>query len=153
MQPQFFQQDNGRETARLIFKKYGNSYHSVTPNFDSRAMTEVGFQKSGEQSLSVAEFEQQYELAETRELTSTAEGNVQDRVEKELLESLRQQLIELEQSAGNNAVVVIASEAGKDYPKSREKTSMKVVGSDNKLHFQRSIDPPLRVAIYRSRTS
>jgi hypothetical protein len=137
----------------MIFKKYGTSYHSVTPNFDSRAMTEVGFQKSGEESVPVSEFEQQYELEETRELTATADGDVQDRVEKELLESLRKQLLDLEQTAGGQSVLVIASEAGKDYPKTREKTSMKVVGHDNKLHFQRSIDPPLRVAIYRLRTS
>lgn len=137
----------------MIFKKYGNSYHSVTPNFDSRAMTEVGFQKSGEQSVPTAEFDEQYELTETRELSATAEGDVQDRVEKELLESLRTQLVELERSAGDKSVLVIASEAGKDYPKSREKQTMKVVGHDNKLHFQRSIEPPLRVAVYRLRTS
>jgi hypothetical protein len=137
----------------MIFKKYGTSYHSVTPNFDSRAMTEVGFQKSGEQSVPTAEFEQQFELQETRELTAAAEGDMQDRVEKELLESLRKQLVDLEQAAGGQSVLVIASEAGKDYPKSREKTSMKVVGHDNKLYFLRSIEPPLRVAIYRPRTS
>jgi hypothetical protein len=116
-------------------------------------MTEVGFQKSGEQSVPTAEFDQQYELAATRELTASAEGDVQDRVEKELLESLRTQLVELERSAGDKSVLVIASEAGKDYPKSREKQTMKVVGHDNKLHFQRSIEPPLRVAVYRLRTS
>ena len=137
----------------MIFKKYGSSYHSVAPNFDSRAMTEVGFQKSGDRSVPASEFDQQYELEETRELTAAAEGDVQDRVEKELLESLRKQLIDLEQSAGDHSVLVITSEAGKDYPKSREKTSMKVVGHDNKLHFQRSIEPPLRVAVYRLRTS
>jgi hypothetical protein len=137
----------------MILKKYGNSYHSVTPNFDSRAMTEVGFQKSGEQSVATTEFDEKYELTETKELTANAEGDVQDRVEKELLESLRTQLMELERSAGDKSVLVIASEAGKDYPKSREKQTMKVVGHDNKLHFQRSIEPPLRVAVYRLRTS
>ena len=134
----------------MIFKKYGNSFHSVTPNFDSRAMTEVGFQKSGQESLPVAEFEEKYERAEVRELVAEAEGDVQDRVEKEMLSKLQEQLVALEGTAAD-AVLVIENEAGKDYPKTREKQTMKVVGHDNKLFFQRSIDPPLRVGIYRTR--
>ena len=134
----------------MIFKKYGNSYHSVTPNFDSRAMTEIGFQKSGEQSLAVAEFEEQYERAEERELVADAEGDVQDEVEKKMLAALLEQLLELERTAGD-AVLVIQNEQGKDYPKTREKQTTKVVGNDNRLFFQRSIDPPLRVGVYRSR--
>lgn len=137
----------------MILRKYGTTYHSVTPNFDSRAMTEVGFQKSGEQSLTADEFAEQFEPGETSELTATAEGDVQDVVEKQLLDSLRNQLLELERSLDNGAVLVVMSEPGKDYPKSREKTTTKVVGHDNKLHFQRSIDPPLRVAVHRPRKS
>ena len=134
----------------MIFKKYGNSFHSVRPNFDSRAMTEIGFQKSGEESVPVAEFEERYERAEGRELVAEAEGDVQDQVEKEMLARLQEQLVELE-GASADAVLVIENEQGKDYPKTREKQTMKAVGHDNKLYFQRSIDPPLRVGIYRSR--
>lgn len=137
----------------MILKKYGKSYHSVTPNFDSRAMTEVGFQKSGDQSFEVEAFEQEYEKAGSHELNARAEGNVQDAVEKEMLESLRQQLLELESQQGSDGLLVIESEAGKDYPKTRERTTTSVVGSENKLHFERTIDPPLRVAVYRKRTS
>ena len=134
----------------MIFKKYGNSYHSVTPNFDSRAMTEVGFQKSGEQSIPVAEFDEQYERAESRDLVADAEGAVQDAVEQQMLATLRERLLEMESSAGDS-VLVIENEQGKDYPKTREKQTTKVVGSDNRLFFQRSIDPPLRVGVYRLR--
>lgn len=135
----------------MILRKYGKSYHSVTPNFDSRAMTEIGFQKSGEQTLEVPEFEAAYERLEGRELTAVAEGTVQDQVEKDMLEALRKQLVDLEQGLDDNAVVVIESEQGKDYPKTREKTTNAVVGNENKLHFQRYIEPPLRVAVYRKR--
>ena len=135
----------------MILRKYGKSYHSVTPNFDSRAMTEIGFQKSGEQSLEVPEFEAAYERLEGRELTAVAEGTVQDQVEKDMLEGLRKQLVDLEEGLDDNAVVVIESEQGKDYPKTREKTTNAVVGNENKLHFQRYIEPPLRVAVYRKR--
>ena len=134
----------------MIFKKYGNSYHSVTPNFDSRAMTEVGFQKSGEQSIPVTEFEEQYERAESRDLVADAEGDVQDAVEKQMLAALRERLLEMDSSAGD-AVLVIENEQGKDYPKTRERQTTKVVGNDNRLFFQRSIDPPLRVGVYRLR--
>jgi hypothetical protein len=134
----------------MIFRKYGKSYHRVTPNFDSRAMTEVGFQKAGDDPIEVADFEAKYERVEGRELTAQAAGTVQDAVEKQMLESLKQQLADLEQSAGE-AVLVIQSEQGKDYPKTREKTTTQVVGNENKLHFERTIDPPLRVAVYRAR--
>lgn len=135
----------------MIFKRYGKSYHSVTPNFDSRAMTEVGFQKSGEQSLTAEEFEQQYEKAEARELTATASGSVQDQAEREMLESLLTKLRAVETAAGSDGVVVIESEQGKDYPKTREKQSTLVAGHENKLHFEWSIEPPLRVAIFQPR--
>ncbi len=135
----------------MILRKYGKSYHSVTPNFDSRAMTEIGFQKSGEQSHETTEFEAAYERIEGHELSATAEGVVQDQVEKEMLESLRKQLVDIEQALDANSVVVIESEQGKDYPKTRETTTTAVVGHENKLHFQRYVEPPLRVAVYRKR--
>jgi UDP-N-acetyl-D-mannosaminuronate dehydrogenase len=135
----------------MILRKYGKSYHSVTPNFDSRAMTEIGFQKSGEHSVETGEFEAAYERVEGHELTAVAQGAVQDQVEKEMLESLRQQLLKLEDGLGDGSVVVIESEQGKDYPKTREKTTTTVVGNENKLQFERYIEPPLRVAVYRKR--
>ena len=135
----------------MILRKYGKSYHSVTPNFDSRAMTEIGFQKSGEHSVATEEFEAGHERVERHELTAVAQGTVQDQVEKEMLESLRQQLLNLEQGLGDGSVVVIESEQGKDYPKTREKTTTLVVGSENKLQFERYVEPPLRVAVYRKR--
>jgi len=135
----------------MILRKYGKSYHSVTPNFDSRAMTEIGFQKSGEHSVEAGEFEAAYERVEGHELTAVAQGAVQDQVEKEMLESLRQQLLKLEDGLGDGSVVVIESEQGKDYPKTREKTTTTVVGNENKLQFERYIEPPLRVAVYRKR--
>lgn len=135
----------------MILRKYGKSYHSVTPNFDSRAMTEIGFQKSGEHSAETGEFEAAYERVEGHELTALAQGTVQDQVEKEMLESLRQQLLNLEQGLGDGSVIVIESEQGKDYPKTREKTTTTVVGNENRLQFERYVEPPLRVAVYRKR--
>jgi hypothetical protein len=70
-----------------------------------------------------------------------------------MLDALKRQLLELEDGLPEGSVVVIESEQGKDYPKTREKTTTQVVGSDNKLHFQRFVDPPLRVAVFRPRKS
>jgi hypothetical protein len=137
----------------MIFRRYGKAWHSVTPNFDSRAMTEIGFQKTGEQAIDAEEFEAAYERLDGRELTAGAVGSVQDQVEKQMLESLRQQLLELEQSVGDGAVLAIESEQGKDYPKTREKTTTQTIGTENRLHFERYVEPPLRVGIYRQRES
>lgn len=137
----------------MIFRKYGKSYHSVVPNFDSRAMTEVGFQKIGDEPVEASEFEGAYERVDGRELTALAEGSVQDEVEKQMLASLRTQLLEYEKSVGDDAVLVVESEQGKDYPKTREKTTTKVLGNENRLHFERTIDPPLRIGVYRKRKS
>jgi hypothetical protein len=137
----------------MILRKYGKAYHSVTPNFDSRAMNEIGFQKSGEEPLETPDFEAAYERVTGHELVAVSDGVVQDQVEKEMLESLRRQLLELEQGLDGDSVVVIESEQGKDYPKTREKTIGEVVGNENKLRFHRYVDPPLRVAVYRKRQS
>jgi hypothetical protein len=48
-------------------------------------------------------------------------------------------------------VLVVESEQGKDYPKTREKTTTQVSAGQNKLFFQHYIDPPLRVGVYRQR--
>ena len=137
----------------MILRKYGKSFHAVVPNFDSRAMTEVGFQKTGEDPIETAEFERRYERIGGHELTAVADGAVQDEVEKRMLDQLRAQLMELATGVENGVVVVIESEQGKDYPKTREKTTTQVVGNENKLHFERTIEPPLRVGIYRARAS
>jgi hypothetical protein len=137
----------------MIVRRYGNSVQSVDPNFDSRAMNEIGFQKNNTWSLPWDEFQSKYERGATHELTCRAEGHVQDEAEKQVLCDLRDQLQELDQKLGSGEVLLIESEAGKDYPKTREKQRTVVVGTENKLHFERTIDPPLRVGIYKEKTS
>jgi hypothetical protein len=123
----------------------------VEPNFDSRAMNEIGFQKNGALSLSWEEFEQKYRRVEGHELTSRAEGFVQNEAEDQVLRDLLEQLKRVEAGLANGSVVLIESEPGKDYPRTREKQKTVVVGMDNRLHFERTVDPPLRVAVYAER--
>ena len=67
-----------------------------------------------------------------------------------LLHSLREQLLALEAAAGDG-VVVVQSEQGVDYPKTRHTQTTQVVGGANRLYFRFTVEPPLRVAVYRRR--
>jgi len=120
----------------------------VEPNFDSRAMNEIGFQRTDALVLSAEEFESKYERLRGVELTATAQGSVQDETEKALLDALKQQLNKMQAELTPGEVLLVESEQGKDYPKSREKQSVLVVEGENRLHFERRIDPPLRIGIY-----
>ena len=132
----------------MILRRYGNKVQSVEPNFDSRAMNEIGFQKSDAVSMSWEEFEQKYRREKGHELSAQAEGFVQNEAEDRVLDDLRGQLERLKQGLQPGMVLFIESEVGKDYPKTREKQKTVVVGSDNKLHFERTIEPPLKVGEY-----
>ncbi|MGQ0562160.1 MAG: hypothetical protein ACT443_09835 [Gemmatimonadota bacterium] len=135
----------------MIFRKYGTSAHSVDPNFDAKAMNEIGFMKNGTADMPWEEFQQTYERIAGHELTAEAEGNVQHEAEERMLNDLRDQLAGIESGVGANHVLLVESELGKDYPKTREKVSNVVVGNENRLYFNRTIEPPLRVGVYAPR--
>ena len=44
--------------------------------------------------------------------------------------------------------LVIENEQGHDYPKTRQQTSNVIVEGENKLHFDYTIAPALRVAVH-----
>ena len=137
----------------MIFRKYGSTLHSVEPNFDARAMNEIGFRKNGEQEIPWEEFEQKYARASGHELVAEASGSVQNEAEEGVLKQIRAQLDTIVTGLRDGAVVLVESEQGKDYPKMREKVTSVVVGNENRLHFDRTIDPPLRVGVYTLRKS
>ncbi|MGH7466510.1 MAG: hypothetical protein ACRENP_00845 [Longimicrobiales bacterium] len=137
----------------MILRRYGNTVHSVDTNFDARAMNEIGFQRNGQLSLAWAEFEQKYLRGEGHELVARAEGFVQHEAEERVLKALSDQLSELQRGLADGSVLFIESEAGKDYPKTREKQKTIVVGNENRMHFERTIDPPLKVAVYAEQRS
>ena len=134
----------------MIVRRYGSRVQSVRPNFDARAMNEIGFQRDNEWTESADDFFAAYEKVESHELMAAAEGDVQGEAEEKLLESLREQLLALEKAAGDR-VVVIESEQGVDYPKTRHTQTTQVVGNENRLYFRFTVEPPLRVAVYRKR--
>lgn len=134
----------------MIAKRYGTKYQSVRPNFDARAMNEIGFTRDHEWSEATEDFESGWERYESHELTAAEDGEVQGEAEEALLRSLEDQLTAIEQAAGDG-VVVIESEQGIDYPKTRGSQKTQVADGVNRLHFRFTVEPPLRVAVYRKR--
>ena len=135
----------------MIAKKYGTKVHSVQPNFDARAMNEIGFNRDHEWSMDANEFFETYEQVETHGLTAAAEGEVQGDAEDALLHSLHDELIAVTRTAGDGVVLVL-SEQGVDYPKTRHTQTTRVVEGANRLYFRFSVEPPLRVGVYRKRS-
>ena len=135
----------------MILRRYGTSFQSVDLNFDSKALTEIGFRKNHDRSEPADDFTAGWERVGGHELAATQEGSVQDEVEQKLLKDLEAQIRKLEGELGPDDVLVVESEQGTDYPKTRTQTRTIVVGSENQLHFTTTVHPPLRVAIYRKR--
>ena len=133
----------------MILKQYGTTFQSVVPNFDSKALNEVGFRRDRALSVAVEDFREQYERAAVHELEAEVEGMVQDHTEQELLNRVEAQLQELVEGLGDGQVLVLENGDGHDYPKTRQRTSNVVVQGENRLHFVYSIAPALRVGVYR----
>lgn len=136
----------------MIVRRYGSTVQSVEPNFDSRAMTEVGFQRTSELSLPADEFFGRYERVEVRALTAATEGDVKDEAEQAVLASLREQIDAMERELGEGQLLLVENQPGLDYPKTRDRTTTIVVGGvENRLHFSWTVDPPLKLAVFRRR--
>lgn len=133
----------------MIFRRYGTTYQSVDMDFSAEALNEVGFRRNRETSIPVEDFESRYEHIETVELASESQGAVQNDTEQVLLdrlaEKVREQLARLE----DGGILVVENENGRDYPRTHQETKNVVERGANKLHFEYTIDPPLRVALYR----
>jgi hypothetical protein len=137
----------------MILKRYGNQLHSVRPNFDARAMNEIGFQRDHEFSIPADEFAEKFTRIDEKHFTGQGAGMVQQDAEEAALAQLRADLDACTGGLASGCVVVVESEQGQNYPKMREKVTNLVIEGENKLHFERTIDPPLRIGIYEPRKS
>ena len=134
----------------MILRRYGKNVHSVETNFDSKALTEIAFMRDHQVSTPGEEFFQAHEKLSEHGLTAQAEGDVQDEVESVMLDDLLAQLSVLRESLEESQVLLIESEQGNDYPKTKTRQKSVVVEGENRLYFYSSIDPPLRVGVYRA---
>ena len=132
----------------MIFRRYGIAYHSVELNFDSRALNEIGFRRDQLESIPADDFEA-YAKVTTKELVAEAEGSVQDETEGALLGRLAEQIVALDRGLSAGELLVVDNEQGNDWPKTRQKTSNVVVELENRLHFQYTMAPALRVTVWR----
>ncbi len=136
----------------MILKLYGTSYHSVDPNFNSRALTEIAFRRNRAFSIPVEDFDASYEQVVERALTAETEGEVHDHAEAELLAKLEEELESLLSGLGEGEVLVVESREGEDHPKTRDKKKNVVVDGENRLYFYWRVDPPLRMGVYRKKS-
>ena len=75
---------------------------------------------------------------------------MQDEVESAMLRLLLDQLLKIEGDLAENEFVLVESEQGQDYPKTRTKQKNVIVEGENRLYFFSSVSPPLKVAVYRT---
>jgi hypothetical protein len=133
----------------MIFRRYGTAVHSVAIEFNSKALTEIGFRRDRVHSMPTEDFDSDHTCMSSHELATESEGDVQDHVEQRMLDDLEAQLRSIMGEMDEGEVILVHSEQGVDYPKTRTRTKNVIVEGENRLYFYASIDPPLRVGVYR----
>ena len=134
----------------MILKQYGASYHSVQPNFNPTAITEIGFMRDRAFTIAASDFSGRYELVKSGELGAEAEATVQRRAEKALLTKLEGALGDWVSGLERGQVLVVLNDRD-DWPKTRERREAVVVDGENRFHFHWWVAPSLKVAIYAVR--
>ncbi len=135
----------------MILRRYGTTIQSVETNFDSKAFTEIGFRRDRAFSSPADDFLAGHIRVSEHVLEAESEGDVQDEVEAAMLQLLLEQLEKIEGDLAENEFVLVESEQGHDYPKTRTRQKIVVVEGENRLYFYSSISPPLKVAVFRAR--
>lgn len=133
----------------MILRRYGTSYHSVDMDFDAKALNEFSFRRNREHSVAADDLESSYEVVATHELAEEAQGPVQSETEQEMLDRLAARIRELLTGLAEGEVLVVENAMGHDYPKPRQHTRNVVEHGENRLHFEYTMSPPLRVTIRR----
>lgn len=133
----------------MIYRRYGTSYQSVDLDFDAKALNEIGFRRNRQESFPVEELETRWAKLGTVELTAEAKGSVQTETEQLMLDRLKEQLDALLAELPEGNALVVENESGHDYPKVRQVMKSVVEGGENRLFFDYSMSPPLRVSTYR----
>jgi hypothetical protein len=135
----------------MILRRYGNTIQSVETNFDSKAFTEIGFRRDHAYSDSADDFLARHERISGHALEAESEGAVQDGVESVMLQQLLDELLKLDAELTDDEFLVVESEQGQDYPKTRTQQKNVIVDGENRLYFYSSVSPPLKVAVFRAR--
>lgn len=132
----------------MICRRFGDSVHSVSVDFDSKALTEIRFRRDQQASYPPEEVAR-WQRVRGHELEGSAEGWVQDEVEQKLLADLEAELRRIESQLAADELLVVESEPGTDYPKTQTRQKTVAVEGENKFHFTSTLRPPLRLGVYR----
>ncbi len=135
----------------MIVRRYGTTIQSVEPNFDSKAFTEIGFRRDHAYSDSADDFLDRHQRISEHLLEAESEGDVQDEVESAMLKKLLGQLEKIDGDLAEDEFILVESERGQDYPKTRTQQKNVVLEGENRLYFYSSVSPPLKVAVFRAR--
>lgn len=133
----------------MLLRRYGNKIQSVEPNFQANALTEIAFTRTDDFRADAEDFAEEWELVGSHEVVGETSGDVKTEVESALLADLLRQLDAIVAGAGDGHVVLVENKLGQDHPKLRDFTKTLVVDGANRLHFTYTVDPPLRVGVYR----
>jgi hypothetical protein len=133
----------------MLLRRYGSHLHSVDLNFDRRALNEIAFRRDHQVSFDWDEFAATHVRIGEHGLAAEAEGDVHDDVEKSVLSQLEARVREVQASLEEGDVIVVESEHGTSYPKTRQATRTVVQEGENRLHFRVHVDPPLELGVYR----
>ena len=131
----------------MIIRRYGKWYHSVQPNFNPTAMTEIGFQRDRAFSIAADELEEGYRELAAGELGADANAEVQRDAERTLLADLEGKLRDWASRLEPGQLLIVKNDRS-DWPKTRERREAVIVEGENRFHFHWWVDPPLRVGIY-----
>ena len=130
----------------MILRRYGRLYHSVLPNFNPFALTEIGFRRDRVASFSSEDFADRFRSVATHEMRAKADSEVQRDAERELLATLEEALKERAAALESGQVLVVLN-GRDDWPKTRERRQAVIVDGENRFHFHWWVDPPLRVGV------
>ncbi len=127
----------------MIIRRYGNRFHSVSLNFDSAAMTEVGFRRDGTQEWDAEEFLAGHEMVREEEIMAQASDAVQEAAEREMLSNLEALVKKALAALEDGQLLSIESKAGVDHPRTRYDRP-----TTGDREFTYTLDKPLRVGIW-----
>lgn len=133
----------------MIFRRYGATYESVQTDFDAKALNEISFRRDRARSVPADQFEAAYETVEVVELAEAAQGPVQSHTEQQMLDQLKARIDALLSGLTDGHVLVVENEPGHDHPKPRQVTKNVVEHGENRLRFEYTMAPSLRVSVRR----
>jgi hypothetical protein len=137
----------------MLCREYRSSYQSVDIGFDARALNDIGFRRNRELSVPEAEFPDLYAKVDSVEVQTEADGPVQYETKQVLSDRLRAKVEELLARLPEGGVLVVENELGHDYPKTRQLTKNGIEDGENRLHFEYTMEPPLRLTLFRPRAN